>query len=59
MAMEVALEIRPPSDRDHYRFKRLDASGELCFDEFRRIYKELKDRILLEMESKIEYEGNI
>jgi len=28
MAMDVALGIKPKSDRDHYRYKRLDASGD-------------------------------
>ena len=40
ICMDVALGIKKPSDRDHFRFKRFDVSGDLCFQEFRRIYKD-------------------
>lgn len=56
MAMDVALGITPDSDRDHFRFKRLDASGDLCFGEFRRIYKEVGANMLLELDRRVEFE---
>jgi DNA-directed RNA polymerase II subunit RPB2 len=59
MAMDVALGMTGPSDRDHFRFKRLDASGDLCFQEFRRIYKETAKRMLLELDSRIEFEKQV
>ena len=33
MVMDIDLGIKDSSDRDHFRFKRLSASGELCFQE--------------------------
>ena len=56
MAMDVALGFTNPSDRDHFRFKRLDASGELCFQEFRRVYKDVAKNMLTAMDSRIEFE---
>jgi DNA-directed RNA polymerase II subunit RPB2 len=56
MAMEVALGIKPKTDREHYRFKRLDASGELCFQEFRRIYKDFQKEFTLKMDSKVHFQ---
>ncbi len=56
IAMEVALEIKPKTDRDHFRYKRLSASGELVFQEFRRIFKETSKRMLTELDSRIHFE---
>jgi DNA-directed RNA polymerase II subunit RPB2 len=56
MTMDVALKIRPNTDRDHYRFKRLDVSGETCFQEFRRIYNETVSSMLTKLDSRIHYE---
>jgi DNA-directed RNA polymerase II subunit RPB2 len=56
MAMDVALEIKPKTDRDHFRFKRLHTSGDLVFQEFRRAYKETAKRMLTEMDSRVHYE---
>jgi DNA-directed RNA polymerase II subunit RPB2 len=63
MAMEVALDIKPKTDREHYRFKRLDASGDLVFQEFRRIFNEVSKNMTLQLDRRIEfqrqtYEGN-
>ena len=55
-AMDIALGIKDPSDRDHFRYKRLDASGDLCFQEFRRIYKEVAKSMLTAMDSRVEFE---
>jgi DNA-directed RNA polymerase beta subunit len=56
MAMDVALGITPKSDRDHFRFKRLDASGDLCFQEFRRIFKDVAGRMLKDMDTRVHFE---
>lgn len=56
MTIDVSLDIKPKSDRDHYRYKRLYASGDLCFDEFRRIYKLIATNMLLRMDERIEFE---
>ncbi len=59
MAMEVAIGIRPKSDRDHFRFKRVDASGELCFQEFRRVYRDLSKSMKTQLDSKIHFNQQI
>lgn len=56
MAMDVALGIKPKTDREHYKFKRLNASGDLCFQEFRRVYKELARSMRTNLDSKIHYQ---
>jgi DNA-directed RNA polymerase II subunit RPB2 len=56
MAMDVALGIKPKTDREHYRFKRLIASGDLCFQEFRRVYKELSRNMRTLLDSRIHYQ---
>lgn len=56
MTMDISLDIKPKSDRDHYRYKRLYASGDLCFEEFRRIYKLVANNMLLRMDERIEFE---
>ena len=56
MAMDVALGIKPKTDREHYKFKRLNASGDLCFQEFRRVYKELSRDMRTWLDSRIHYQ---
>ena len=56
MAMEVALDIKPKTDREHYRFKRLDASGDLVFQEFRRIFNEVSKNMTLQLDRRIEFQ---
>jgi DNA-directed RNA polymerase II subunit RPB2 len=56
MAMDTALGIRKKTDRDHLRFKRLASSGELVFQEFRRVFKETSKRMLTEMDTRIHFE---
>jgi DNA-directed RNA polymerase II subunit RPB2 len=56
MAMDVALDIKPKTDREHYRFKRLDASGDLVFQEFRRIYNEVSKNMTLQLDRRIEFQ---
>jgi DNA-directed RNA polymerase II subunit RPB2 len=59
MAIDVALGVKPKTDRDHLRYKRLVASGDLCFQEFRRIYKDIASRMLTELDSRVHYEQAI
>lgn len=56
MAIDVALEITPKTDREHYRFKRLEASGELMFSEFRRIYKDTMNLMKRLLDERVFYE---
>lgn len=57
MAMDVDLGRRPPSDRDNMQYKRFTTSGVLCFEEFRRNYREIADRMKLDMDSRVQYEA--
>jgi len=57
MAMDVELG-KPNSDRDHFRFKRLEAAGDLCFKEFRRIYRDVSSAMVLELDRRVEFEKN-
>jgi DNA-directed RNA polymerase II subunit RPB2 len=56
MAIEIAIGIKPKTDREHYRFKRLDASGELLFQEFRRVFKEISNSMKTLMDSRVHYQ---
>lgn len=56
MAIDVSLERRPPSDRDNIEYKRFDTSGDLMFQEFRRIYRETAQEMLLKLDSRVQYE---
>jgi DNA-directed RNA polymerase II subunit RPB2 len=53
MAMEQALGLTQPTDRDHFKFKRLQTSGDLCFGEFRRIFRDTARAMLLELDKKV------
>lgn len=56
LAVENAIGIREPSDRDHFRFKRFDVSGDLCFQEFRRIYNLVAKEMKLAMDTRLHFE---
>lgn len=56
IACDVAIGIQKPSDRDHFRYKRLDASGELCFQQFRTHFKETAKRMLTEIDTRVHFE---
>lgn len=56
MAIDVSLERKPPSDRDNIEYKRFNTSGDLMFQEFRRIYREVSKNMLLKLDSRIQYE---
>ena len=55
LAMDVALG-KENTDRDHFRYKRLSASGDLMFGEFRRIYNEISSTMKLQLDRRIEFE---
>ena len=56
LAMDAAIGIKAKSDRDHLRYKRFHTSGELVFQEFRRIFKETSKRMLTEIDTRIHFE---
>jgi len=56
MAIDVSLERKPPSDRDNLEYKRFDTSGNLMFQEFRRLYRETAQEMLLKLDSRVQYE---
>ena len=56
MAIDVSLERKPPSDRDNIEYKRFNTSGDLMFQEFRRIYRVVSKDMLLKLDSRIQYE---
>lgn len=57
MALDVELSRREPSDRDNMQFKRMKTSGVLMFEEFRRIFREVGQSMLLEMDKRVQYES--
>lgn len=56
LAMENADNIRAPTDRDHFKFKRFDVSGDLIFQEIRKAYKEVSKSMTLALDTKLHYE---
>lgn len=56
MAMDIVIGKTGKSDRDHFRFKRLDSSGDLCFQQFRKSFKEISKDMLTKIDSRIHYE---
>ena len=56
MALDIDLGITGNSDRDHFKFKRLTAAGDLCFEEFRRIYTDVVEDFVRAMDSRVEFE---
>jgi DNA-directed RNA polymerase II subunit RPB2 len=59
LGIENALELRAQTDRDHFQFKRFDVSGDLCFQEFRRIYKETANAMKLKMDTRVHFEERV
>lgn len=57
LAMDIALGRKEASDRDNMQFKRFTTSGVLCFEEFRRGYYEIADKLILNMDSRVQYES--
>ena len=59
MVMDIDLGIKESSDRDHFRFKRLAAAGELCFQEFIRIYMDVTKAMTVLLDSRVEFEKEL
>jgi DNA-directed RNA polymerase II subunit RPB2 len=55
MAMDVA-NGKPKTDRDSLKFKRLYASGELIFREFRDVFTDTAKRMLTELDTRVHFE---
>ena len=55
MTMDTVLG-KENSDRDHFKFKRMSTSGDLCFTEFRRIYREITGLMVTLLDSRVEFE---
>lgn len=56
LGMENAMGFKQPTDRDHFRFKRFDVSGDLVFQEFRRAYKEVVKACTLALDTRLHFE---
>jgi DNA-directed RNA polymerase II subunit RPB2 len=59
LCLENAESIRPPTDRDHFKFKRFDVSGDLVFQEFRRVYKEVSKSMTLSLDTRLHFEERV
>jgi len=59
IGIDNALGLRAQTDRDHFQFKRFDVSGDLCFQEFRRIYKETSKSMKLKMDTRVHFEERV
>ncbi len=59
LCLENAEDIKPPTDRDHFKFKRFDVSGDLVFQEFRRMYKEVSKSMTLALDTRVHFEERI
>ncbi len=59
LAMEVEMGNKLPSDRDNLQFKRFKTSGVLMFEEFKRIYRDVGRAMLLQMDTRVQYEANV
>lgn len=56
LGLDNAEQIGSPTDRDHFAFKRFDVSGDLVFQEFRRVYKDVSKAMTLALDTKLHYE---
>lgn len=59
LCMENAENISAPTDRDHFRFKRFDVSGDLVFQEFRRVYKDVSKAMTLALDTRLHFEERV
>ena len=56
--LDVHLDISPPTDRDSYKFKRMEVSGILLKNLFREYYKKQQDNIFLKIDKEYFYKHN-
>ena len=59
LGIDNALDLRAQTDRDHFQFKRFDVSGDLCFQEFRRVYKDTAKAMKLKMDTRVHFEERV
>ncbi len=57
LALDIELGRSPPTDRDAMQYKRFKTSGVLCFEEFRRNYYEITDRLVRKLDERIFFES--
>ena len=57
MALDIELGRTPPTDRDAMQFKRFSTSGVLCFEEFRRNYRDIAKRLTDNLDARIFFES--
>ena len=56
--LDVHLNVAPPTDRDSYKFKRIEVSGILLKNLFREYYKKYQDNIYLKIDKEYFYKHN-
>ena len=56
--LDVHLDISHPTDRDSYKFKRMEVSGILLKNLFREYYKKQQDNIFLKIDKEYFYKHN-
>lgn len=54
-AMAVALGREPPSDRDHFKFKRMDVTGDLMFKLFVRTFFDMRTDFIRKLDKLLTY----
>lgn len=59
MAIDLSLDKTKPSDREHFKYKRLDSSGDLYFQQFKRIFTETARKMLTLMDKRLTYEATV
>ena len=57
--LSVYTGLEPPTDRDNFKFKRIELVGSLMYDLFREYYTIQQRQIHLSFESKITYNRNL
>jgi len=56
--LDVHLNVKSPTDRDSYKFKRIEVSGILLKNLFREYYKKQQDNIYLKIDKEYFYKHN-
>ena len=55
----VALQMEPPTDRDHYKFKRVETVGSMLKELFKEYYKKLHSKLRRDLETRYFYNQGI
>ena len=56
--LQVELKIKPETDRDSFRFKRVELTGDLMYTLFKEYYLLQKQNIFLKIDKQIYYQHN-